>query len=536
MFPITTTALVIDDALTVRQSVRTILGQLGITRAESASTIGEARRKLNGRSYDLILCDYHFGPGTSGQEFLEELRRGRIMPLATIFFMITAESSYERVVAVAEVAPDDYLLKPFTSAHLGDRLLKAWHKKIFLGPIFKAIESNRHDDAVDIAYAKLREASPYQPDLQRLLAQLLTELGRFDEAATLLQQILATRMVPWAKLGLARIYDLEGRTEESEEMMVEILADSQHYVDAYDQLAQHYLLTERETEALQVLEQALKVTPCNVSRLQQAGQVAFRMGNSDMARRYLEKAVHHGGNSTVLDIRSMFYLAISQLREGKQGDAEKMQLMMQTTIDKHPSYEGQALLHLLAAAQRALVGQIDGATSKLREVTVDLLEPVVDLTLAGDILSVCALLPIGEQNAILWTRQAARRFAVSRMANEKLEIAVRNVPSLAELVRSEAQEINLLANQGMMLLVHNKLDAAVKHLFRHSQESRNSRLLLAAANACLRAARQSRQLDLLTQAETCADLLQRQQYEPRVVGQLSKELELARLELERSQP
>ena len=98
MFPDSLTALIIDDAMTVRQSVRTILGQLGITRVDTASSIGEARRRIGNGCADIILCDFHFGAGTTGQEFLEELRHNGALPLSTVFFMITAEASYEKVV------------------------------------------------------------------------------------------------------------------------------------------------------------------------------------------------------------------------------------------------------------------------------------------------------------------------------------------------------------------------------------------------------------------------------------------------------
>ena len=91
--------LVADDAPTVRQSVRLTLAQAGITRADTANSIGETRRRVRSGAYDVVLCDYHFGEGMNGQELLEELRRSGELPLSTIWFMITAEASYEKVVS-----------------------------------------------------------------------------------------------------------------------------------------------------------------------------------------------------------------------------------------------------------------------------------------------------------------------------------------------------------------------------------------------------------------------------------------------------
>ena len=41
---------------------------------------------------------------------------------ATIFMMVTAERSYEKVVSAVELAPDDYLIKPFSGEVLRTRL------------------------------------------------------------------------------------------------------------------------------------------------------------------------------------------------------------------------------------------------------------------------------------------------------------------------------------------------------------------------------------------------------------------------------
>jgi DNA-binding response OmpR family regulator len=61
-----------------------------------------------------VLCDYNLGDGMDGQELLERRKTGTL-PLSTIWIMITGERKYERVVAAAEMAPDDYILKPFNS-------------------------------------------------------------------------------------------------------------------------------------------------------------------------------------------------------------------------------------------------------------------------------------------------------------------------------------------------------------------------------------------------------------------------------------
>jgi DNA-binding response OmpR family regulator len=126
-----TTVLIIEDSLTVRQGLRTMLSMAGITRSDAVSSAAEGRARLKGRRFDVVLCDYNLGDGMDGQELLEALRKTGTLPLSTIWIMITGERKYERVVAAAEMAPDDYILKPFNSNLLLTRMNNAHKRKSF---------------------------------------------------------------------------------------------------------------------------------------------------------------------------------------------------------------------------------------------------------------------------------------------------------------------------------------------------------------------------------------------------------------------
>ncbi len=526
MFPDTLTAIIIDDALTVRQSLRSILGQLNITRVDTSATIGEARRRLQGARFDIVLCDYHFGSGTTGQEFLEELRHTGGLPLSTVFFMITAEASYERVVSVAEIAPDDYLLKPFTSGQLGERLLRAWRKKKFLNPIYKEIEANRLEQAVYVARARLEDGGPFRADVARLLAGVLVELGRNQEAMLIYEQLLQDKVVPWAKLGLAKVYSNTGRQAEAERIMQGIVQSNDMYVDAYDQLAAHYIQEGREKEAMEIIEKALKVTPHNLERLQRAGQMAYRLGDNDKARQFLEKAVAHGGNSSLLDARSVMYLAIACYAEGKHREADKMLHLLQGLVDANADFGRKMLLDLTQAAKCWATQKPDEAILTLNHLALAVHDERIDFEAASDFISVCARMTAGEAVVKDWTARFAKRFGTSRVAIEKLEFAASHSKELHDIIHFVNQEINQIANQGMTLVVANRLREAADHLAEHALDYHNNRLLLAAANASIRYAKESAAdaPAYLAKARQATNLLKKQQFDSATVEALEQEL------------
>ncbi|MBV1774397.1 response regulator [Burkholderiaceae bacterium DAT-1] len=530
MYPPDLNALVVDDAITVRQSVRMMLGQLGITKTESASNAGEARRRIQNGRYDIILCDYHFGPGMTGQELLEDLRHSGVLPLDAIFIMITAEASYERVVAVAEVAPDDYILKPFTADQIDKRLQRAWQKRVVMAEVHAAIGSGKINDAIGLAHGLLaRHDVPFRSEITRFLTRMLTEAGRHEEAAQVCEQILRQRGgVPWARLGLAKYLERCGREGEAEAMLAALIAESSVYVDAYDALAQHYTDRDEHDAALEVIERSLKVTPNNIHRLQGAGMSSYLLGDAENARKYLERAVAHGANSASLQPRALFCLILSSVSTGKTREAEKSLALLRGISERRNNFETEVLIQyanvLLAGVnhqQESLQQFLLGLDTKVRD-------QAFTLDLASDCLETLSAFESSEPVIIETTRRLAMRFANQKRSVEHMEQAARKSPVLLELIKDCVARINQLANQGMMLVMKGNLEEAARHLYNHAMETCNARLLLAAANACIKAAQGSdhprRAEHLLKQASDCVTRLAFEYHDPTVLDQLERDM------------
>ena len=130
--------LLIDDMPEMRSTMRIQLADAGLEKCDAARNVKEAVERLTENRYDLIVCDYNLGQGADGQQLLELVRRRQLLPLSTAFLMVTGESGYEQVSTAAEYAPDDYLIKPFTSGMLGTRLERILEKKDALKPVYQS--------------------------------------------------------------------------------------------------------------------------------------------------------------------------------------------------------------------------------------------------------------------------------------------------------------------------------------------------------------------------------------------------------------
>lgn len=104
--------LVVDDDTRLRELLKSFLSRNGF-RVTAASSASEARQRLQGLDFDLIVLDVMM-PGQTGLEFAGELRRTDDVPI----LMLTAMGDPKDRIAGLEKGVDDYLGKPFEPREL----------------------------------------------------------------------------------------------------------------------------------------------------------------------------------------------------------------------------------------------------------------------------------------------------------------------------------------------------------------------------------------------------------------------------------
>jgi len=104
--------LIIDDDSRIRSLLSRYLGEHGF-RVTSAADAGEARRRLAGLAFDLLIVDVMM-PGEDGLALTKSLRETMSVPI----LMLTARSETESRIKGLEFGADDYLAKPFEPREL----------------------------------------------------------------------------------------------------------------------------------------------------------------------------------------------------------------------------------------------------------------------------------------------------------------------------------------------------------------------------------------------------------------------------------
>ncbi|WP_018988973.1 response regulator [Aromatoleum toluclasticum] len=362
------TLLIVESNQGMRSQLRSMLNSFGIANVKFAPSAGAAISRLRDHRHDVILSEYNLGEGQDGQHLLEDLRNKEIIPLDTLFIMITGERNYERVISAAELAPDDYILKPLAPDMLRMRLQRAVEKRDTFLPVYRLVEAGETQQAIDACAARAETYPRYRIDFLRLEAELHAALGHSDQAEGIYRTILAAKVVPWARLGLAKMLFANKDYAAAEEILSTLVAENSRYVDAYDWLARTREETGHIEEARDVLTSAVALSPHRLGRLRHLGNVQLAVGDGPAAERTLAEVVRKGKYSDFRDPEDHVLLVRAQLSQGRTEEAQA------TIHDLESSMGGMPATPVCASLSKALYHTRTGAADLAQAALQDALQ------------------------------------------------------------------------------------------------------------------------------------------------------------------
>lgn len=369
--------LIVDPNQVTRTVMRDICYTLGADAVNYVSSGQEFLRLFNQRPADIVLCEHRIDNVRDGQQLLEELRLQKLIPLSTIFMMITVERSYRQVVSVAEFAPDDYLIKPFTAEQLRLRVLHANEKKRVFRRAYGLIENGDFENAVAECLRVADTNKNFIADAYRLAVDVYTSLQRLEDAEVLLERVLALKAVPWALMSLAVVRHRQGRIEEAESILQSLVETKQEFLSAYDMLASIKEEMGKDDEALAILEKATAQSSFNVKRLRKSGELAARTGDMEKAEALFKQVVDRVRDSSLLEGGDLANLSHALVAQGKYEQAEKIAADQRRLMKGHPEQEFIAkLIEYQQATQTGQRDKADAAVMRLLEILDESEQPI----------------------------------------------------------------------------------------------------------------------------------------------------------------
>ena len=475
-------ALVVDGNPTSRSILVSQLRDFGVGTVVQAARAADARRQLEFRSFDFVLCERHFAnEASSGQDLLDDLRRSQLMPFSTVFIMITGEATYAKVAEAAESALDGYLLKPHKATHLAERLHQARIRKVSLQEIFTAIEAEDFETAAKLCLDRFESRGMFWLYAARVGAELLLRTGRCAEAQTLYQAVVAAKTLPWAKLGVARSQIDAGQLSQATSMLENLISADPTYADAYDVMGRAQFELGKFDKALETYKMAATLTPASISRLQNLAMMTYYAGDHVEAEKLLDRTARMGLESKMFDCQSLVLLAFTRLETGDRKGLQRCHDDFNRLIERHPDNARQRRLADIVIAlnliqQHQFAQSVDAVRALAKTVT----RAEFDFESASNLLALMAQLAhkaIRLDDAESAVETIGLRFCSNRSLTELLAASALIHPPYADRIRACQAKVLEYAEVAMALSMSGDPTSAVKNLVLHGKSTFNARLI-----------------------------------------------------------
>ncbi len=484
--------LIVDRHSPARDSLRLMLGALGVTLVHGAGNSAEVIRQVKANRFDIVLSDFVLDDGRDGQQLLEELRHAHLIPLSTVYLIITSERGYTNVVSMAELAPDDYLIKPFTGEQLQARLIKAIYKKHVLRKIYEQIERGSLQEAIAACDRVIQQQPVYMYDALRFKGELLNTLGRTAEAEAVFRRVLEGRVVPWAKMGLATALRDRGALDEAEELAEQVTAEAPEFLSAYDFLASVHEAKGKLAEAQRALQRAADASPHNTVRQRMVGDVASRNKDLLAAEKAYGRVIERSKGSSLRTVDDFANLSRVLVDRGDVVASRKIAAEMKR------EWRGDKQAELAALVTESLCLDIEGSPDKAKALVDQALALQQQIQtesqekgkhtsqrLAVDLAHACYATGKQEEAGKIMRQVAAENHEDPHLTNHITSVFEKTGQSEAgkAMLEQVGQEIINLNNKGVLAAREGDLEGAVQLLIQAAEQVPNLQFLVNAAKA-----------------------------------------------------
>ncbi|GAB4212718.1 MAG: hypothetical protein Fur007_05500 [Rhodoferax sp.] len=478
----TSMALVIDPNPTSRSILVSQLRDFGVGTVVQTARLVDARRQLEYRKFDFVLCEHHFpAEPMTGQDLLDDLRRNQLLPFSTVFIMVTGEATYAKVAEAAESALDGYLLKPHRAAQLGERLRQARRRKISLQEIFTAIEAEDFETAAQLCKHRFETKGRFWLYAARVGAELLLRIEQYDQAQKLYQAVVDAKTLPWAKLGVARALLDEGQTAKAVSTLEKLISEEPTYSDAYDVMGRAQFEQGKFDQALETYKMASDLTPSSVTRVQNLAIMTYFSGQHKEAEKLLDRTVRMGLDSKMFDAQTLVLLAFARLELGDRKGLQRCRDDFARLIERQPDNARlQRLSDVVDALQLIEQGQHARVLQAVRDLCAQIRDPAFDFESATNLVALLSQLAakaiqLDEVDAVI--DALGLRFCGTRALAELMAGSAAAHPPYAQRIRDAHAQVLKTAEAAMSLSLRGDPRAAVINLLESGRQSLSGKLI-----------------------------------------------------------
>jgi DNA-binding NarL/FixJ family response regulator/Tfp pilus assembly protein PilF len=471
--------LIVEDFPGMRKTIREMLYTLDAFDIEEVSNGISAISTMQKNRFDIVLCDYNLGAGKNGLQVLEEAKTRKLLPFSATFIMITVEQTPGMVLGAMENKPDEYLTKPFTARQLLGRIERNIQRKNYLADIDKARNNNNFPQAILHCENLLKYGDrKMHSQLVKLRAELATDIGDFKHAQSLYENVLKTRTLNWAQIGLGKTYFLQGNYDHAKIILNQVIVNSPMMMEAYDWLAKTYLACKQNTDAEVILITAVDLSPQAILRQQKLASVAEKSDNIDVASKAYQAAIELGKYS--IHKSSSDYAGLAKLYNDNNASSDALKIidLLREEFINDPESELRATI--LESAIFHNMQNTESANQAFQRAKVLHKQENIPKELLLDMAAACY-----QNNESVLAEQIVKRLVKNYFDDNSFIKAIKAIHNTAsknkhvlQLINQARQEQIEINNKGVNLYNKGKISEAIEVLEQAMEEMPNNKTII----------------------------------------------------------
>ncbi|MFT5805913.1 MAG: CheY-like chemotaxis protein [Moritella dasanensis] len=379
--------LIVDDQRAFQIMLKTMLINFGAKDVTHVGSAEDALKQCRNNTFDLLLVDYNLGSGINGRQLFEALKMDKLLPIHTVFFLVTGDNSKAIVLSAIQMTPDDYLMKPFSQNELNLRIQKAFNKKDALLPIYQAIKNNDFAQAMDECDNVIIYSARFRNYCRLFKAELLIEKEMYAEARTILEDFIEDHPHTQAQLLLGRVYYLEKKYQQAIPLLTEIIKYNPMILDGYDWLAQCFKDGGDTEKALEIVQRAIKHSHLSLDRQGLLAELALDTNMNTIAKEAFfailmqtKNTIHQNPQHLINYVQAIILVAKHEEDGFKQGRLlQEISGLFHRSSQQHPYVEEGELLALegysLASIHNVKGNQVKAKNTLLKSNEAYFVEP-----------------------------------------------------------------------------------------------------------------------------------------------------------------
>ncbi|MDO6564124.1 tetratricopeptide repeat protein [Amphritea sp. 1_MG-2023] len=356
--------LIVDNRLEDLAELKMILGSIGVSDIQVASSVNMALVMLRESSYDLCFVVFDLGKEhKNGLQLIQEATVERTRQFSTIFTLVVEPDRSKLLFGSLDSSPDTYISKPYSEPKVRFRLEKIMRVKEAVRSLDSLLDQEQREDALQMCSQLIEHYPALRFYINRFRGIILLQQGLFSEAGQLFETIIEQRDQPWARVGLGAALCHQGDYLNARQVLQQVIDESHFCVEAYTWLARTYRALGERGEAISLLRKAVMLQPTVPDLLGILGSLAAQNQEWNVAVEAYGKAIHYARQSCFQSEDYYFSLVAAYLaRDHFDRDIEESAI--RTLDDVMQAFPNEAIVQFKSRLMVAQVYRRVGAQAR----------------------------------------------------------------------------------------------------------------------------------------------------------------------------